>query len=92
MASIALCINVYQDAKALRGCLESGSMFFDNIFVIHAGPGGRYSTDGTIEVLEDFGIKPVFDDIERGFGKIRTRLIHDCGVLSLLLAVSQQRN
>jgi hypothetical protein len=37
------------------------------------------STDGTIELCEDFGIKPVFDDINKGFGNIRTRLIHDCG-------------
>lgn len=79
MASIALSINVYQDAAALRGLLESGSRYFDNIFVIHSGPGGARSTDGTIELLESFGIKPVFDDIQKGFGAIRTRLIHDCG-------------
>jgi hypothetical protein len=79
MSSIALAINVYNDAKALRGLLESGSRYFDNIFILHTGPGGARSTDGTIELCEDFGIKPVFDDINKGFGSIRTRLIHDCG-------------
>lgn len=79
MSSIALSINVYQDAAALRGLLELGSSYFDNIFILHTGPNGAYSTDGTIELCESFGIKPVFDDISRGFGAIRTRLIHDCG-------------
>lgn len=77
--SIALSVNVYQDAAALRGLLELGSRYFDNIFILHTGPGGVKSTDGTIELCESFGIKPVFDDIQRGFGAIRTRLIRDCG-------------
>lgn len=77
--SIALACNVYQDAIALRGLLETGARYFDNIFILHTGPGGVRSTDGTIELCESFGIKPVFDDIERGFGAVRTRLLHDCG-------------
>lgn len=77
--SIALCCNVYNDAAALRGLLELGSSYFDNIFILHTGPGGAKSTDGTIELCESFGISPIFDDIQKGFGAIRTRLIHDCG-------------
>lgn len=77
--SIALCCNVYQDAAALRGLLESGSRYFDNLFIVHAGPGGAKSTDGTIELCESFGATVVFDDIQKGFGAIRTRLIHECG-------------
>lgn len=79
MTSIALAVNVYNDASALRGLLELSSGYFDNLFVIHSGPGGALSTDGTIELCESFGIKPVFDDMNRGFGAIRTRLLHDCG-------------
>lgn len=79
MSSISLCCNVYQDALALRGLLETGSRYFDNIFVLHTGPGGARSTDGTIELCEGFGISPLFDDIQRGFGLIRSRLIHECG-------------
>jgi len=77
--SVAACINFYNDAPALRGCLESASQWADNIFMVHAGPGGKYSTDGSIELAESFGATVVFDDIQKGFGAIRTRLIHDCG-------------
>lgn len=77
--SIALCCNVYNDAAALRGLLETGSQFFDNIFIVHSGPGGAKSTDGTIELCESFGATIVYDDIQRGFGVIRTRAVHACG-------------
>lgn len=91
MASISLCINVYNDAQAIRGLLESGSRYFDNIFVVHSGPGGARSDDGTIEILESFGINPVFDDIQKGFGHIRTRLIHDCGCDWAMIVDSDER-
>lgn len=77
--SIALGCNVYNDAPALRGLFESSAPFFDNLFIVHSGPGGVKSTDGTIELCEQFGATIVFDDIQRGFGAIRSRLIHDCG-------------
>jgi hypothetical protein len=77
--SIALAVNAYNDAAALRGLLELGQSYFDNIYVIHAGPGGKKSEDGTIDLLESFGIAPVFADINAGFGSIRTRLLHECG-------------
>lgn len=77
--SIAACINFYNDATALRGAMESASPFFDNIFCINAGPGGVRSTDGSIELCEQFGATVVYDDIQHGFGAIRSRLIHDCG-------------
>lgn len=77
--SIAASFNVYNDATALRGALEMCQSYFDNIFVIHSGPGGAASTDGTMELLEEFGIKPVMADIQVGFGVIRSRLIHECG-------------
>lgn len=77
--SIALCCNFYNDAAALRGLLESGSRYFDNLFFINSGPGGAFSTDGSIELIESFGGTVVYDDIQKGYGAIRTRLIHDCG-------------
>lgn len=77
--SIAMCCNVYNDVAALRGLLETSAPFFDNLFVVHSGPGGARSTDGTIELCEQFGATIVFDDMQRGFGAIRSRLIHDCG-------------
>lgn len=77
--SIAMVCNVYQDAAALRGLLETSSKFFDNLFIVHSSPGGVYSTDGTIELCEQFGATIVFDDISKGFGYIRSRCVHECG-------------
>lgn len=71
--------NVYNDAIALRGLLEKSSEYFDELFVVHSGPNGAYSTDGTIELCEQFAVKLVFDDIDKGFGVIRSRLIQEHG-------------
>lgn len=78
MPSIACCFNIYNDNDALPGMLENASSFFDEIFCIHASPGGKPSTDGTMETLQKWGIKPVMADISVGFGVIRTNLIHGC--------------
>lgn len=79
MASICVSINVFNDNLALPGCLENAASWADDIFVIHAGPGGKHSNDGTIETLEKWGVRTVFADILEGFGVIRTRLVHECG-------------
>lgn len=89
--SIALCCNFYNDAPALRGLLETAAPFFDNIFCINSGPGGVKSTDGSIELVEQFGATLVFDDIQRGFGAIRTRLIHDCGCTWAFICDADER-
>lgn len=78
-ASICLSINVYNDAKALAGALENGARFFDDILILHSGPGGAMSTDGTIELAEKFSCRILYDDIDRGFGIIRSRALHECG-------------
>lgn len=77
--SIAASCNVYNDVIALRGLLETASQYFDELFVVHSGPSGAYSTDGTIELCEQFKVKLVYDDIDNGFGVIRSRLIHEHG-------------
>lgn len=79
MASVAACINLYSDNFALPGALENAAQWADSIYVIHASPGMKPSTDGTMETLEAWGIKPVMADIMEGFGVIRTRLIRECG-------------
>ena len=89
--SIAMCCNVYNDVEALRGLLECSSRFFDNLFIVHSGPGGAYSTDGTIELCEKFGATIVFDDIDKGFGVIRSRLIHDCGCTFAFILDADER-
>jgi len=77
--SLALAVNFHNDANAMRGLLETGSSFFDNIFALDSSPDGRFSTDGSCELLESFGVKPILDDLNKGFGRIRTRLLHECG-------------
>jgi hypothetical protein len=77
--SIAMCCNVYNDVSPLRGLLETSARFFDELFIVHSGPCGARSNDGTIELCESFGCRIVFDDIQKGFGVIRSRLIHEHG-------------
>lgn len=79
MASIALGINFHNDVAAMRGLLELGSRYFDNIFSIDASPDGDWSNDGSVELMKDFGITPAFADLNEGFGFVRTRLLHECG-------------
>lgn len=79
MSTIAVAINLYNEAIALPGCLEAASQWADNIFVIHSSPGGKPSNDGTMEILERWGITPIMADISVGFGVIRTRLVQECG-------------
>lgn len=74
-----MCCNFYNDVHALRGLLESSARYFDNLFLINSGPGGARSNDGSIELVEKSGATLVFDNMDRGFGAIRTRLIHACG-------------
>ena len=89
--SLALGVNVFEDAAALRGLLETSSPYFDNIVVIHASPDGSMSKDGTIELCEQFGVTLLFDDMQRGFGAIRSRLVHDCGCTFAMIMDADER-
>lgn len=84
--TIGLVANVYNEACALPGWLEVHTPFFDDVRVLHAGPQGEYSTDGTIEVLERWRIPVEFCAIDEGFGVVRTRAIHSspCDFVMLL--------
>lgn len=75
--TISAAFNIYNDALALPGLLENVTPFFDEVFCIHAGPGGRASTDGTMEILERWGIRTVMGKIDEGFGAVRTQLIRE---------------
>lgn len=50
MTTIGLVANVYNEINALPGWLETHLPFFDDVRVLHAGPQGEYSYDGTIEL------------------------------------------
>lgn len=86
MPSLGLVANVFNECNALPGWLETHLPYFDDVRVLHAGPQGEYSTDGTIEILERWRIPVQFCAIDEGFGAIRTKAIHmsPCDYVMLL--------
>lgn len=84
--TLGLVANVYNEVNALPGWLETHLPFFDDVRVTHAGPQGKRSTDGTIELLERWNIPVEFDSIDDGFGAVRTRTIRrsPCDYVMLL--------
>jgi len=91
MTSIALACNFYQDAPAMRGLLELGARCFDNLYFMNTGPGGAYSTDGSIELAQSFGATVAFGNLDEGFGRIRTRLLHECGCTFCIILDADER-
>lgn len=75
MTTIGLVANVFNEANALPGWLETHLPFFDDVRVMHAGPGGEYSTDGTLEILKKWNIPVEFCAIDDGFGVVRTKAL-----------------
>lgn len=73
--TLGLVANIYNEANALPGWIETHVPFFDDIRVYHAGPGGTKSNDGTIEILEKWRIPVTFGAIDEGFGVVRTKAI-----------------
>jgi glycosyltransferase involved in cell wall biosynthesis len=76
--SIGMACNIYNDVNAVSGLLECASQFFDDICFYHAGPQGKYSDDGTIEVIEKWKARIVFGSIDDGFGIVRTAAVRAC--------------
>lgn len=89
--SLALGVNFFNDAPALRGLLETMARWVDNIYCINSGPGGAYSTDGSIEVARSFGATVNFADMDAGFGVIRTRLLQECGCTFCIILDCDER-
>lgn len=71
MPTIGLVANIYNEANALPGWLETHTPFFDHIAVYHSGPQGAKSTDGTIEILEKWHIPVTYGSIDAGYGVVR---------------------
>jgi hypothetical protein len=71
MTTIGLVANIYNEANALPGWLETHTPFFDHIAVYHSGPQGAKSSDGTIEILEKWGIPITWGSIDAGYGVVR---------------------
>lgn len=73
--TITAALNVYQEAIALPSALEAAKAWADDILVIHSSPYGKFSTDGTMEILKESGVRYYCMDVMIGFGRIRTQLI-----------------
>lgn len=70
--------NVYNEASALPGWVEHALQLADWVGVMHAGPGGERSNDGTIEILEKWRVPTEYCAIDDGFGTVRTRTLRMC--------------
>lgn len=73
--SIGLVANVYNEANALPSWIECHAPYFDDIRILHSGPQGAYSNDGTLELLKEHHIPVEFCAIDDGFGVVRTKAI-----------------
>lgn len=84
--TIGLVANVYNEINALPGWLETHLPFFDDVRVMHAGPFGEYSNDGTMELLSKWCIPTQFCSIDEGFGAVRSRTLRmsPCDYIMLL--------
>lgn len=84
--TLGLVANVYNECNALPGWLETHLPYFDDVRIMHAGPGGSYSNDGTLELLEKWKVPVEFCAIDDGFGVVRTKTIHmsPCDYVMLL--------
>lgn len=89
--TIGLVANVYNEANALPGWLECHTPFFDDIRVLHAGPRGARSDDGSIELLEKWRIPVEFCAIDEGFGVVRTRALRMCPCDYVVLLDADER-
>ncbi len=86
MPTLGLVANIFNEVNALPGWLETHLPYFDDVRVTHAGPQGKFSTDGTMELLEKWKIPVVMDCIDDGFGAVRTRTVQrsPCDYVMLL--------
>lgn len=91
MTTIGLVANVYNEANALPGWLETHTPFFDDVRVLHAGPQGERSTDGTLEILDKWRIPVEFAAIDEGFGVIRTKALRMCPCDWVMLLDADER-
>ncbi len=91
MLTIGLVANVYNEAKALPGWLETHLPFFDDVRVLHSGPNNEYSNDGTIEILEKWNIPVQYCSIDEGFGVVRTKALRMCPCDWIMLLDADER-
>lgn len=89
--TIGIVANIYNEAAAIGGWIESALQFFDDVRVYHAGPGGAYSNDGTIEIVEKWRIPITYGTIDDGFGCVRSAAMRYSPCDWVLIADADER-
>lgn len=89
--TIGVVANVYNEANALPGWLESASKFADWIGVMDSGPAGRRSDDGTLDILQKWRIPVQSCSIDDGYGVVRTATIRMCPCDWVMLLDADER-
>jgi len=89
--TLGLVANMYNECNALPGWLETHLPFFDDVRVVHTGPQGELSNDGTLEILKKWNIPVIIDSIDDGFGAVRTRTIHSSPCEYVMLLDADER-
>lgn len=84
--TLGLVANIYNEVNALPGWLDLHIDLFDEIRILHTGPRGEESNDGTMELLNNRKINYIMDTIDDGFGAARTRALRlsSCDYVLLL--------
>lgn len=89
--SLGAVANVYNEIHALPGWLENVTSWADHVSVYHAGPGGRWSDDGTVELLEKWKIPIHRGSIDDGFGIVRTATVRSSPCEWVMLLDADER-
>lgn len=77
--SIGVAATFRDECNALPGFLESAMQFFDHVFLADCSIDMTPSTDGSREIIRKFGLpEPPLWDLSKGFGAVRSQLIHTC--------------
>jgi len=91
VTTIGIVANVYNEINALPGWLESATSFADWVGIMHSGPNGAKSNDGTLELLEKWRIPVQFCPIDDGFGVVRTKTLRMCPCDWVMLLDADER-
>lgn len=89
--SITWATNFFNECNSLPGMLENAMEAADEILLVNAGPGGKHSDDGSIEIAEKFGVPVQYSTIDNGFGALRTELIEKCKTDFLIIFDADER-
>jgi len=76
--SIGVACNFFQEQWSLHGFLENVTQWADDVVLTWAGPKCESPDDDpSVEIARKWGVKLLFDNIDEGYGAVRTRLLRN---------------